>query len=131
MSLILGGCRDVTLLTGVSDPDSVDPAVTCTTADCGVWRSAPTASMVSLVSRSSEVAAGLKNQALAVRIEGHLARMRTALGSGDAVGAGLSLLGALAAIDSGLANPAIRADWADLSAIRLNLEPVLIHLGLR
>jgi hypothetical protein len=131
LSLVLPACRDETLLTGVKDPDSVVQPPACQTADCVGWRAAPPATMAPLVARSTQIAAVVQDGTIKARLEAPLSRMADALGKGESGVAAISLLSALSVIDAGLANPNARGDWADLSAIRLNLEPLIVQLGLR
>jgi hypothetical protein len=131
LALALPACRDETLLTGVKNPDSVVQPPACQTADCAAWRAAPASTMAPLVTRSNELVAVLGNPSLRSGLATPLTRMAEALGRGDSAIAAISLLGALSVIDAGLTDSNARGDWADLSAIRLNLEPLIVQLGLR
>jgi hypothetical protein len=125
-----GACRDVEVTAPEADaPDAPPP---CTTPDCATFRSLSTTQVASLVSTSlTIVTTGIDNASTASRIALQLNRLRTAHANGNMNDARASLLAALVEIDNAIADPSQRGDLPDLTAIRLNLEPLIVNLGLR
>jgi len=132
MALVLafGACRDVEVTAPEADSPNAPPP--CTTADCSTFRALSTTQSVALINTSINIAtSAISNASTASRIERQLNRLKTAMTAGNLNDARASLLAALVEIDNAIADPAQRGDLPDLTAIRLNLEPLIVNLGLR
>ncbi len=128
--LAFGACRDVEVT--APDADTPDAPPPCTTPDCATFRSLSSTQVASLVNTSLTITTtAISNSGTASRIEAQLNTLKTAHAAGKMSDARSALLAALIEIDNAMADPAQRGDLADLTAIRLNLEPVIINLGLR
>lgn len=125
--ILLTACRDASVVSG--PPSAATPA--CTSADCAAFRSMSDASGAALVRTSTTLAGNLKGTSSGPGLKERLARLDGALAAGNRDMARLHLLGALSLIDQAIADPARRAELPDLTAIRLNLEPLILKLGLR
>jgi hypothetical protein len=127
----LGACRDATLLTAPEDPErpSVPP---CASVDCSTFRNLTSSALEAPAAAASATAASsLGNRELGVRLRDRIQQIRNDIAANRRDPARLQLLAVLADIDRALADSSRRADWPDLSMIRLNLEPFIINLGLR
>jgi hypothetical protein len=127
----LGACRDTTFLTAPEDPQqaTIPP---CNSADCNTFRGLSNAALETPAAAASQVAtSSLGDQALGTRLSDRIQQIRNDMNANRRDPARLQLLAVLADIDRALADQSRRADWPDLSMIRLNLEPFIINLGLR
>ncbi len=128
--LAFGACRDVEVTAPSADEPGAPPP--CATPDCATFRALSTGQIASLVNTSLTITTvSLGNKSTASRIEKQLNTLKTTHAAGNMNDARSSLLAALIEIDNAMTDPAQMGDLADLTAIRLNLEPVIINLGLR
>jgi len=125
-SLALGACRDVEVISG---PENLNNA--CTTADCATFRGISRASAIGLVRVSGQVAGSLRNAADAQELRTRLGRLEQAINANQLPQTRLALVGVLSVLDGAVGPRATRSDLADLSAVRLNMEPLIHTYGLR
>jgi hypothetical protein len=129
VALTLGACREADL-TGPDSP--ADAAPPCTTADCTTFRALTPTTIAPLLASTSRIATtSLTDAALGRRIADRITTLQSEINAGDKTDAQVAMLSLLVEIDNAMADSARRADLADLSSMRLNLEPVVIYLGLR
>jgi hypothetical protein len=121
----LSGCGDTATIV---QPKPVDTPAVCDDPSCQFRKLDMTElveplSAAAALSRTSleDAAAG---QALATRIDAVLSGVK----AGQAAAANRDLLLALSQLDALMSNPRFAGDVADLSAIRLNLEPAVVRL---
>jgi len=125
-SLALGACRDVEVLAGPEDL-----ANRCTTSDCAAFRGISQSAALGLVRASDQVASSLRNTNDARDLRARLGRLQSAISANQLPQTRLALVGVLAYIDGAMGPRLTRADLADLSAVRLNMEPLIHTYGLR
>lgn len=122
----LAACRDASAVNG----PNADSAPLCATVDCDSFRALTHESMRVLLSASATTAVNLSDRGRGRAIEQRLAEVERAFVDGHIGAARLNLLGALKLIDVGLDSSSQQSDWPDLATIRINLEPIIIKLGL-
>lgn len=125
--LTAAACRDTAVVAG--PPTESSPP--CTSADCATFRSVSATAEAGLVQQSTAIAGNLRDAATSASLRERLATLQRAVAENRTEAVRINLLGALAYIDRGMSDPSRRSDLADLSAIRLNLEPLVVKYGLR
>lgn len=121
------GCRDTAVVSG----PATDPAALCGTADCTAFRAISTASARGLVKMASTLAGKLRDQTLGKDLVDRFASLDQFMAAENVASSRLALISALATVDRGIRIAPRGQDAPDLSAIRLNLEPLIMKYGLR
>jgi hypothetical protein len=124
---LLGACRDVSHPLAPKDGEQAEcPAAPCepVTGESAVQR-AP------LTEASRVAASSISNVALHQRLDVRFAAVDRAMQRGTPDETRVAVLVLLAELDAATRNTAFAADWPDLTAIQLNLEPLISQIGLR
>ncbi len=129
LPLAAGACREADLTGPKSSADASPP---CTTSDCAAFRQLTPTTVAPLLEATSRTATlSLQNKALGQRIASRVADLQASIEASKKADAQITLLGILLEIDGAMSDSGNSADLADLSSMRINLEPVIIYLGLR
>lgn len=129
LPLAFAACREADL-TGPESPS--DEAPICNTTDCVRFRALTPTTIAPLLAATTQMSTtSLSDAALGRRLASKISTLQSEITSGDETNAKVAMLALLLDIDNAMADSARRADLADLSAMRLNVEPIIIYLGLR
>lgn len=116
----------------VSAPEAGVDGAACTTADCATFRSLDMASINAPLATATTIAqTSVQDKGMGALLAQRLTALRADLEAGRQASARIGLSALLSDLRGAEAAPTMRGDIADFAAIRLNLEPLVIKIGLK
>jgi len=120
------GCGD----TVATAPEAPSESL-CATVDCNTFRSLGAAGLAPTFANATRVARALRNATLGADLATRIASVQSDVAAGRSGEARATLIQVVASIDAAIGTTSNAADWPDLSAIRINLEPVKVYLRVK
>lgn len=124
---LLGACRDTSHPLAAPDGEPVE----CPSSPCEPGASEAAVQRAPLTEATRVAASSISNVALHQRLDVRFAAVDRAMQHGTPDETRVAVLVLLAELDAATRNTAFAADWPDLTAIQLNLEPLISQIGLR
>lgn len=124
--LLLTACGDAAVTAPEAPPESL-----CNSIDCNTFRSLGPTGLSPTITNASRVSRALRNASLGAQLSDRITSVQSDLAAGRNGEARATLLQVIASIDAAIGTTTNAADWPDLSAIRLNLEPVKVYLRIK
>lgn len=126
----LAACSDTEFITA---PESgADGTTACATADCTTFRQLDLGALDAPLTSATTIAqTSVRDRAFGAQLAQRLGLLRTDLAAGRQAHARIGLAALLSDLRVAEADATKAVDRPDFAAIRLNLEPLVINLGLR